>query len=73
MSGNVFEWCWDKYDADFYETSPEVNPINTEGSQDLFRGGDINYRSGKSTVYYRAFYTSADMLGYLGIRLAVGK
>lgn len=73
MSGNVFEWCWDKYDASFYETSPEVNPINRDGSQDLFRGGDINYRSGKSTVYYRAFYTNAYMLGDIGIRLAVGK
>lgn len=40
MSGNVFEWVADRYGADYYEKSPDSNPLGPETGQDrIARGG----------------------------------
>ncbi len=43
MTGNIYEWCWDWYDSDYYEVSPVDNPL---GPADLtlrtIRGGSWN-------------------------------
>ncbi len=61
MSGNVWEWCWDWFDKDYYKsrsTNHQTGP--TEGTQRVIRGGswfiladgaNVNYRDG--TVPYR--------------------
>lgn len=42
MTGNVFEWCLDFHDFEYYSRSPEFNPCNTIPSQDhVIRGGSI--------------------------------
>jgi len=40
MSGNVWEWCRDRYSENYYSKSPAVNPKGPDkGSQYVLRGG----------------------------------
>ncbi|BBM85331.1 bifunctional serine/threonine-protein kinase/formylglycine-generating enzyme family protein [Candidatus Uabimicrobium amorphum] len=40
MSGNLLEWCLDYYDGNYYQRSPQVNPLESaKGGNHVYRGG----------------------------------
>jgi len=54
MSGNIWEWVWDRYNKEYYNESPYSNPKGPEkGTLRVIRGG--SWHSGKTCkkVYYR--------------------
>ena len=61
MSGNVYEWCNDNYDADYYSVSPSTNPQGpATGSKKVIRGGSWDAYATDCRVASRAnmFYTN---------------
>jgi len=54
MQGNVVEWVWDCYAADYYSSSPSANPRGPEsGRFRVIRGGGWHSGPYCNRVYYR--------------------
>jgi sulfatase modifying factor 1 len=43
MHGNVYEWCHDYYEEDYYKQSPAQDPPGVVGASRVLRGGSWNY------------------------------
>ncbi len=70
MSGNVWEWCQDRYD--FYNSSSQTNPTGpSTGSCRMYRGGGCGYAAKDCRVSVRNILEPAFGGNFLGLRLVV--
>jgi formylglycine-generating enzyme required for sulfatase activity len=71
MSGNVFEWVNDWYDADYYAVSPYSNPPGpASGSSKVLRGGSWFYLWVKVRAADRDWTTPTQRSDLFGFRCA---
>lgn len=70
MSGNVWEWCYDR--ASEYTTSPQTNPIGAlEGGTRILRGGSCAARWDACRITNRSYMPGKNFKGTFGLRLAL--
>jgi sulfatase modifying factor 1 len=54
MSGNVWEWCWDWYDARYYSSCPGLDPRGVDSdSVRVLRGGNCYDSAARCRVSFR--------------------
>ena len=70
MSGNVYEWCLDKYSDSYYSSSPPTNPTGpSSGNHRVLRGGSWNELAIYCRVAYRNNSDSSNSNCYCGFRV----
>ena len=70
MSGNVWEWCSDKYGM--YSSEPQINPTgSTQGATYVVRGGCFSLDSKYARVSSRYYHMPTYKSHTFGLRLAL--
>ena len=71
MHGNVWEWCWDEYDGDYYKRSPANDPQGPEqASYRVIRGGGGHDEPRYARSANRRGFAPEYRSSLLGFRLA---
>ena len=72
MTGNVWEWCQDRYGS--YSSSPQTNPTGAVGgSRRVFRGGSWSYSARRCCTSSRSGYSPGYRRYDLGLRLVLSE
>jgi formylglycine-generating enzyme required for sulfatase activity len=71
MHGNVWEWCWDAYEADYYKQSPGADPLcSSEAAARVNRGGGWDGFPRICRSAYRLRFAPDFWFSSLGFRVA---
>ena len=71
MHGNVWEWCFDWYDGQYYAASGVVNPVGPEkGLLRVLRGGSWNNDAQDARSAYRDIDVPGSRISNVGFRCA---
>ncbi len=70
MSGNVWELCWDYFDANYYSSSAQLNPTGpAQGQTRVSRGGSWTDDQIFNRVFYRNFTSQFARATNVGFRV----
>lgn len=73
LSGNVWEFCWDRYNEDYYAKSPKANPrgagSSSISSAYVARGGSAYNNAATCTVFNRGYAVKKDVARTVGFRV----
>jgi len=67
MSGNVYEWCFDRDTS--YPSAAQIDPVGSMGTRRIFRGGRENGSAAYIRCVDRDSYRPYERYGLIGFRL----